>query len=270
MLTYRYRFALCIQSPEYDIPVAQAVEEEQYETSPYNSYTRNEYCEEPAVVPATGVDQHSHEREYGAVQEVPPPGSTTAPSKKENSSASPPWNDFGPYEFWKHGLCTCCDVFFEPLFWMSFCCTPLVFGQLMTRMKLDWCGKPDVVHAGRKTFGAVALIFIAFLIVYFAGLKMAALVFWIYTLIIYTRTRRAIRRHFRIPAQTCQGDPSAAAVVEDCCCALFCGCCSGMQMARHTHNEDKYPYTVCATNGLPTYAPGLAVAVDGDGATFAI
>jgi Cys-rich protein (TIGR01571 family) len=163
-------------------------------------------------------------------------------------------DDFGQDETWTHGLCDCWQVFFKPLFWMAWCCGPLVTGQLMTRMSLTWSGTTDKLHAGAKTFSIVAIIFLVYLFTQCIGLPYVSLAFFVYMIIVLTRTRGAIRRHFRIPARMCGcGDGS----LEDFCCGLWCGCCSTIQMARHTHNEEKYPYEPCTASGVPSYAPAI-------------
>lgn len=160
--------------------------------------------------------------------------------------------DLGPEEKWSHGLCSCCEQIFQPLFWMACCCTPLVYGQLMQRTGLDWCGSFDPSKAA-NTFGTVAVIFIVYLTFNAMGIGEAAgVLFLIYCLIIYTKTRGAIRRKYRIPSKTCHCCDGG---MEDCCVACWCSCCSSIQMARHTHNEERYVYQPCSPTGLPTYAP---------------
>jgi PLAC8 family len=45
--------------------------------------------------------------------------------------------------------------------------------------------------------------------------------------------------------------------VDDVCCILFCTCCSGIQMARHTHDDKEWPGSCCTTNGLEYGAPEI-------------
>jgi Cys-rich protein (TIGR01571 family) len=168
-------------------------------------------------------------------------------------------DEFGQERNWSYGLFHCFNIFCKPLFWMSWCCTPLVFGQLMTRLKLNWCGQPDKVHGGARTFGTVAILFIAFLFLEMIGWEGVGLVFWVYCLFVFMRTRGAFRRQFRIPTETCHGCHGR---LEDFCCGLWCSCCSAIQMARHTHNEKRYPYEPCSPSGLPIYAPVLVVRED--------
>ena len=137
----------------------------------------------------------------------------------------------------------------------------------MTRMKLDWCAHPDKKFGGANTFTTVALLFILYLFLDCLGICFAGFIFFVYSLIIFARTRGAIRRQYRIPAKTfkcCNGG------LEDVCCGLLCGCCSGIQMARHTHNEDKYPYEPCSPSGLPVYAPVLVIRDGEEETTIAV
>ncbi|CAB9499338.1 expressed unknown protein [Seminavis robusta] len=164
----------------------------------------------------------------------------------------PETDNYGRNENWNHGLFDCFQVIFQPLFWMACCCGPIVTGQLMTRLRLNWCGQPDKVHFGAKTFSTVVVIFIVYLFTQIIGWGIVGLAFLVYMVIILSRTRGSIRRHFQIPAKTF---PCADGTLEDACCGFWCGCCSLIQMARHTHNETKYPYEPCSTSGLPPYAP---------------
>ena len=45
--------------------------------------------------------------------------------------------------------------------------------------------------------------------------------------------------------------------VEDFLCMFFCGCCSLIQMGRHTHNDKEYPGYCCTTTGLEVGAPKI-------------
>jgi hypothetical protein len=49
--------------------------------------------------------------------------------------------------------------------------------------------------------------------------------------------------------------------VEDGICMFLCGCCSAIQMARHTHDDKEYPGHGCTTTGLGVDAPEIAKAV---------
>ena len=45
--------------------------------------------------------------------------------------------------------------------------------------------------------------------------------------------------------------------VEDFLCMFFCGCCSLIQMGRHTHDDKEYPGYCCTTTGLEVGAPKI-------------
>lgn len=76
------------------------------------------------------------------------------------------------------------------------------------------------------------------------------ILFWGYYMIIFVKTRMALRRKYAIPEQACSG-------CEDFMCGCCCSCCSISQMARHTADYDKYPGQCCTENGLPPDAPAI-------------
>lgn len=120
------------------------------------------------------------------------------------------------------------------------------------------------------------------------------LLYGIYTFLLLTKLRYHTRRIHRIPPSSpwrvlnryCNGDKNSTVqdintgsasyvddnygTVDDCCMAMFCGCCSVAQMARQTASYHKcscddtdyldHPYehaVCCSINGLPT-KPTLA------------
>ena len=74
----------------------------------------------------------------------------------------------------------------------------------------------------------------------------------IFSIYIILKTRQHIRERSGIPETSCQG-------CEDCCCAAWCGCCTVMQMARHTAEYETYAAQCCSETGLPVNAPLLQV-----------
>jgi hypothetical protein len=52
-------------------------------------------------------------------------------------------------------------------------------------------------------------------------------------------------------------DVEGGGYVEDCLCMFFCGCCSLIQMGRHTHYDKEYPGYCCTTTGLEDGAPKI-------------
>ena len=173
---------------------------------------------------------------------------------------------------WKTTLCSCwCDhdVLCSSLPWMSCCCNVILLGQLMTRLRLNWCGREDH-EAAVRTFGIIVSITFCYLLLCATGVGMFAAPFFIIWLVILaTRIRRQMRRHFQIPPLAQQEQQNDAShrkhcccrdnkgLMEDFCCSLWCSCCVTIQMARQTHDEKRYPYECFSPTGLPTYAPDV-------------
>jgi Cys-rich protein (TIGR01571 family) len=78
-------------------------------------------------------------------------------------------------------------------------------------------------------------------------INIAYAIFAIYLIAI---TRYRIRSRYGIPEQNCRG-------CEDCCCALWCYCCTVSQMARHTADYDNYAAKCCSETGLGRNAPSI-------------
>ena len=66
---------------------------------------------------------------------------------------------------------------------------------------------------------------------------------WAFSIIIIIRTRQAVRAKYIISQQCC---------CEDAACAIFCGCCTIMQMSRHTADYEKYEAPCCSETGIPS------------------
>ena len=161
----------------------------------------------------------------------------------------------GPSGRWRKKLCECTEVMgCSTLCTMSFCCNIMLLGQVMSRMGLDWCGIPNPAKAA-GTFSIVVIIYFSFWASYlmvFGVIFFPCMVF--YLLAIHTRTRYEMRRYFQIPAEYCTCFNGAA---EDCLVTTCCQCCATIQMARHTHDENRYPYKFDQPTGLPADAPPL-------------
>jgi len=65
-------------------------------------------------------------------------------------------------------------------------------------------------------------------------------------------TRMKMRKQYQIEPICC-GDNCC----DDCCISWLCNCCSIVQMARHTHDEDTYPYHMTSRTGLGPGAPEI-------------
>jgi Cys-rich protein (TIGR01571 family) len=66
---------------------------------------------------------------------------------------------------------------------------------------------------------------------------------WAFMSIIIIRTRQAVRAKYIIPQQCC---------CEDAVCAICCGCCTIMQMSRHTADYEKYEAPCYTETGIPS------------------
>jgi Cys-rich protein (TIGR01571 family) len=135
---------------------------------------------------------------------------------------------------------------------MGWCCTPVSDAQLLTRMGLNWYGAPATPEQVASTFGIVVGIYIAFLVFNF-WVPFVGLFFLVYTVVFGTKLRKAMRTKYNIPASAF----GESACWDDCCCIFWCGCCTTIQMARHTHDEDEYPYQCCTSTGLTPGAPSI-------------
>jgi len=156
---------------------------------------------------------------------------------------------FGATGYWSHGLFGCFSTIFTPLFWSAFLCTPCLYGQLMQRLGLtctgmptfhdrDGTGRPRLNIQGTCTLVALAAILVISFTILTEGwlVDVAWYIFVVYLLFMGILLRSVARQYFGIgPACLPQLDGMA----EDCLVATFCSCCSGIQIARHTHNEDR-------------------------------
>ena len=97
---------------------------------------------------------------------------------------------------WKNDLCDCCDVCCKPLCCCSFWCTPITEAQLLTRMKLTWCGEPGTPEQVASTFNIVLVIFICYLVGSTFLTFVLTLPWLIYRLIYATRLRYRFRQKY--------------------------------------------------------------------------
>jgi Cys-rich protein (TIGR01571 family) len=158
-----------------------------------------------------------------------------------------------PLGRWRSSLCACCDVLTQATFWMGFFLTPVLVAQLLTRLGLSWKGRMDSREEVSLSFNKIVLSFIAALIlgnipvvgIFFVIVYCMGVMLWT-----GRNVRATMRKRYKIP-------PQLPARIDDCVCMLFCGCCSVIQMARHTHNDKDYPGSCCTTTGLDLDAPQI-------------
>lgn len=166
-------------------------------------------------------------------------------------------DEFGtPMGRWRNHLCGCCDVVTQSTFWMAICCAPVLVAQLVTRLGLNWKGNQDTPEEASLAYNKIVLSFVFVLV---AGNMVPAAGFGIMLLfglflLLWTgvNIRKHMRARYRIPGSRCPPEP-----LQDCCCMLVCGCCSIIQMARHTHDDHEFPGYCCTTTGLEIEAPSI-------------
>jgi Cys-rich protein (TIGR01571 family) len=83
------------------------------------------------------------------------------------------------------------------------------------------------------------------------------LVFGFYAIVVVligSNVRAYMRQKYKIPARL---PFRCGQYIDDLFFMLFCGCCSTIQMARHTHDDKDYPGHGCTTTGLGPDAPEI-------------
>jgi Cys-rich protein (TIGR01571 family) len=165
-----------------------------------------------------------------------------------------------PMGRWRNRLCACCDVLTQSTFWMGFCCTPILIAQLITRFGLTWQGRTGTKEQISLSFNRIVLSLLMVLALWKIPVvgDFILLLFWLFIVVLVgSPVRQYMRQKYEIP----QSLPLRFARVEDGCCMLLCGCCSAIQMARHTHDDKEYPGHGCTTTGLGVDAPEISQAV---------
>jgi Cys-rich protein (TIGR01571 family) len=196
-------------------------------------------------------------------------------------------NNLAPLRQWRYKLCDCCNLCCASgLWWNAYCLPCIVWGQLLTRLKLgpfanprcspECLDKTFFIVVGYVIFLWLVLILLGIIIAakfdchhgteyysggYYLDYKVCEYTgnpfgIWIPLLVVgvsyfvYTLTMLTLlRRRFRHKYQI------PGSCCEDCCCMYCCGCCNIIQMARHTHDEHVYKYQCCNKTGLPPDAP---------------
>lgn len=175
-----------------------------------------------------------------------------------------------PVGRWKDGLFDCFKLgVLHPIVWLSFCCTECALGQVMQRMRLNFCGSllddATPVKTFKIVFGVVLIYTICdglfdayefFFVEDNAEVNeqmlyirdLGVLIFSIWSIFIMAKTRWYLRSIYAIPEERCVG-------CEDIMCSVFCPCCTVSQMARHTGEYETYPSMCCTETGLPDHAP---------------
>ncbi len=174
---------------------------------------------------------------------------------------------------WKDPLCACCRAGpcppFHPHVVCAVFCPQILMGQVMTRLQLTWLGEPGPLISTSNTFRIVVTIVCCYFIystmleiysmpydvntvpAFVPVLKaLGSISFSVWSFYALCKTRENTRARYSIPEERCHG-------CEDCCCALFCTCCTVAQMARHTGDYENYSATCCTSTGLEEGAPSV-------------
>jgi hypothetical protein len=118
--------------------------------------------------------------------------------------------------------------------------------QILTRLKITWKAEEGPPEETSMTFNRIVItlcFILAFGVVPILNwvVLLFAIIFFIY---VGYKLRRYMRQKYEIPPFL------AIESLDDACCMIFCGCCSAIQMARHTHDDKEDPGACCTTNGL--------------------
>lgn len=184
-----------------------------------------------------------------------------------------------PYGTWRTPLCSCCSVLTQATFWMSLVCSPVLIAQLLTRLGLSYTGHADMesIPLSERTvmkdaeqeadlaFSKIVLSFVAVLAIAnflpVAGFAVIGLYMFLLMVVIGSNLRKSVRQKYKIPPRIkCNElsiDSKRNGCMEDIICMACCGCCSLIQIARHTHNDKEYPGYCCTTTGLERTAPKI-------------
>jgi len=155
-----------------------------------------------------------------------------------------------PHGTWRTRLFGCCDVLTQSTFWMGLFCTPVLMAQLITRLGLTWNGREGPPEETYLSYNRLVLAFVIVMGVYWIPILGTLCVFIYYLVVVVyigSKVRGYMRNKYEIPSSL----PTwCGSRTDDICVMLCCGCCSSIQMARHTHDDKDYPGHVCTTTGL--------------------
>jgi PLAC8 family len=113
--------------------------------------------------------------------------------------------------------------------------------------------------------GLIVVVVYVFLLMVFVGSNIRRSMRHKYNIPLSIPFLQALRRCFCRPlpkkgvkvSKSRRANEEGGGYVEDCLCLLFCGCCSLIQMGRHTHDDKEYPGYCCTTTGLEAGAPKI-------------
>jgi Cys-rich protein (TIGR01571 family) len=162
-----------------------------------------------------------------------------------------------PIGQWRTTLCSCCDVLTQSTFWMGLCCTPILMAQLITRLGLTWNGRTGPSEETSLSYNRIVLGLIITLVFWKVPFLGGVLLLGFYLVVVVyigSQVRAYMRQKYKVPNTL---PTRCGQRVDDVCLMLLCGCCSSIQMARHTHDDKEYPGHGCTTTGLGLDAPSI-------------
>jgi Cys-rich protein (TIGR01571 family) len=158
----------------------------------------------------------------------------------------------------------------------------LKINRLTTQTVLE-----DAIEEASLSYNKIVLSYVAVLCLAnflpAVGLVVVAIYILLLMVCVGSNIRRSMRQKYKIPfslpflqaIRRCfcrplpkkgvkRSEPTSVNVgsdgggyIEDYLCMFFFGCCSLVQMARHTHNDKEYPGFCCTTTGLEPGAPKI-------------
>jgi Cys-rich protein (TIGR01571 family) len=201
------------------------------------------------TVPEGGVELGQH-------FDVPYPTNTTTTTTVMTTMTTappPPPLPMAPTGRWRNKLCDCFEVCCSScLCWQACCCVGILIGQLAQRFNLD-CFGGNVSQGPSTAFTTWAIFWAIYVALLFIGLGQAmAIVIPIVAAIAIMNIRYFMRKKYKIEPSCCN---CCDGKLDDLCCGCCCTCCVTIQMARHSHDINQYPYMCCEPTGLPSNAP---------------
>jgi Cys-rich protein (TIGR01571 family) len=186
------------------------------------------------------------------------PEEMTLPLQSSSDAEDEMFDQLGaPLGHWRTHLCACCDVVTQSTFWIGFCCTPILLAQLLTRLGLTWKGQEGTQEESSLSFNRIVIaMIVALSFTHIPVLGTFLFLSFLLIVVVYvgSNLRRYVRKRYKIRATL---PMKCGEGIDDCCCMLWCSCCSAIQMARHTHDDKEFPGYGCTTTGLDMTAPLL-------------
>ncbi|VEU35734.1 unnamed protein product [Pseudo-nitzschia multistriata] len=162
-----------------------------------------------------------------------------------------------PHGKWRTRLFSCCDVLTQSTFWMGLICAPVLMAQLITRMGLTWNGREGPPEETSLSYNRIVLGLVFIMSLYWIpvfGTICVSIYYLVVVVYIGSQVRRFMRQKYSIPSTL---PTRCGNRIDDACMMFWCGCCSSIQMARHTHDDKDYPGHACTTTGLEFNAPSV-------------